>query len=133
MIGGIDLTNMHKFVAWGAIAMLLAVGIGAFGAHGLESRLDSGMMSAYETGVHYHIAHALGLLLIGIAADKARDSKKLRMAGYFLTAGIVLFSGSLYVMAITGIGILGAITPFGGVSFMIGWGFLAAAALQKAI
>jgi len=121
----------RKYASWGAVGMLLAVAIGAFGAHGLESKLDPEMMSAYETGVHYHIAHALGLLIIGLLGDRLSGSKWAARAGAFLTAGIVLFSGSLYVMAVTGISQLGIITPFGGVSFLIGWGCLAAAAMKS--
>lgn len=119
---------LRKYVSWGAIAMLLAVALGAFGAHGLEDKLDANMMSAYQTGVQYHIAHALGLLVIGLAAGKLGESKWLSRAGLFTLIGIVLFSGSLYVMALTNITKLGIITPFGGVSFMAGWLFLALAA-----
>ncbi|RKN85673.1 DUF423 domain-containing protein [Paenibacillus ginsengarvi] len=122
---------LRKYVSWGAIAMLLAVAIGAFGAHGLKDKIDANMLAAYETGVQYHIAHALGLILIGLAADKLGESKLAARAAVFLLAGIVLFSGSLYVMAVTGISKLGIITPFGGVSLMIGWAFLAASVRKR--
>lgn len=121
----------RKYICWGAIAMLLAVALGAFGAHGLEGKIDANMLSAYETGVQYHIAHALGLLVIGLVADKLGESKRVSRAAMFIVAGIVLFSGSLYVMAVTDISMLGIITPFGGVSFMIGWGYLVAAVAGK--
>ncbi|PYI57213.1 DUF423 domain-containing protein [Paenibacillus flagellatus] len=121
----------RKYVGWGAVAMLLAVALGAFGAHGLKDKLDASMMSAYETGVQYHIAHALGLIALGLVADRLGESKWVARSGAFLAAGIVLFSGSLYVMAVTDIGKLGIITPFGGVAFLIGWGCLAAAVRRK--
>ncbi|MDF2713102.1 MAG: hypothetical protein K0R28_27 [Paenibacillus sp.] len=117
----------RKYVRLGAAAMLLAVALGAFGAHGLKDKIDAAMLSAYETGVQYHIAHALGLILIGLLADKTGESKWISRAGAFIVAGIVLFSGSLYVMAVTDIGKLGIITPFGGVAFLIGWACLAVA------
>lgn len=122
---------LRKYVSWGAVAMLLAVALGAFGAHGLKDKIDASMLSAYETGVHYHIAHALGLMLIGLAADKLGESKHVSRAAGFIALGIVLFSGSLYLMAVTGIGMLGIITPFGGVSFIVGWAFLAIAARKS--
>lgn len=117
----------RKLVLAGAVAMLLAVALGAFGAHGLKGKIGESMLSAYETGVQYHIAHALGLILIGLVADKLGESKWVFRAGAFLVAGMVLFSGSLYAMALTDIGKLGIITPFGGVSFLIGWACLAVA------
>lgn len=111
--------------------MLLAVALGAFGAHGLKGKIDADMLSAYETGVHYHIAHALGLILIGLLADKLGESKRLSLAAVFIAAGIVLFSGSLYAMAVSGVTMLGIITPFGGVSFLVGWALLALAARKR--
>jgi uncharacterized membrane protein YgdD (TMEM256/DUF423 family) len=121
----------RTYIALGAINMLLAVALGAFGAHGLEGRIEPNLMSAYETGVQYHQIHALGLLAIALAADRCREAKLVSWAGRLIMLGIVLFSGSLYVMALSGIGILGAITPFGGVSFLAGWACLAAAALKS--
>ncbi|TNJ66725.1 DUF423 domain-containing protein [Paenibacillus hemerocallicola] len=121
----------RNYVRLGAAAMLLAVALGAFGAHGLKDKIDASMLSAYETGVQYHIAHALGLILIGLLADKLGESKWISRAGAFIVAGIVLFSGSLYIMAVTGIGKLGIITPFGGVAFLIGWACLAAVAGKR--
>ncbi|MDF2725546.1 MAG: hypothetical protein K0Q59_5223 [Paenibacillus sp.] len=122
---------VRNYIRWGAILMLLAVALGAFGAHMLDGRIDEDMLSAYKTGVQYHIAHALGLLIIGVLADKLGHAKRLSLAGLFIGIGIILFSGSLYVMALTGVRVLGAITPIGGVSFMIGWALLAAAAVGK--
>ncbi|MNI85430.1 hypothetical protein D3C73_1424250 [compost metagenome] len=88
-------------------------------------------MQVYETGVHYHMVHALGLLLIGILAGQWGENARLRWAGVLLIAGTVLFSGSLYVLSITGIKVLGAITPVGGVCFIAGWLCLALEAFSR--
>jgi uncharacterized membrane protein YgdD (TMEM256/DUF423 family) len=114
----------------GAALLVLAVAIGAFGAHGLKPKLSAELMQVYKTGVEYHFYHALGLLLIGILTFHM-PSGLLNLAAFFLGLGIVLFSGSLYLMAITGIRWLGAITPFGGVSFIVGWVLLFIAVWKK--
>jgi uncharacterized membrane protein YgdD (TMEM256/DUF423 family) len=103
-----------------AILLALAVAIGAFGAHGLKTRLSEEMMAIFKTGVEYHFYHALGLLLIGILSMNL-PSGLLNWSAVFIFLGIVLFSGSLYVLAITGIKWIGAITPVGGLSFIAGW------------
>ncbi|OZB96447.1 DUF423 domain-containing protein [Paenibacillus sp. XY044] len=121
----------RKFILTGALMAMLSVVIGAFGAHMLEPIVGESAMKVYETGVQYHMAHALGILLIGIVAGLWGDSRKLAWAGWLLLAGIILFSGSLYVLAITGIKILGAITPLGGVAFIIGWICLIAEAVSR--
>ena len=113
-----------------SFALALAVIVGAFGAHGLKSRISPDMLQVYKTGVEYHFYHALGLLLIGVLAMQA-PSTYLNIAAGFICAGIVIFSGSLYVLAITGIRWIGAITPIGGMSFIVGWIFLALAFLKK--
>ena len=118
-----------NWIAIGAIAMMFAVAIGAFGAHALEGRLDAYSMTIYERAVFYHFFHALGILIVaGLIA-----TGKLPQAGgawvcWLLLAGIVLFSGSLYALALTGQRMLGAITPFGGVSFIAAWVVLAVTA-----
>lgn len=112
---------MNTLLLLGSILMFLAVALGAFGAHALKKRLTPDMMKVYETGIQYHIAHALGLLLLGLLADRSSDSSLIVMAGWFLFAGIILFSGSLYALSFSGIRKLGAITPIGGVAFLIGW------------
>jgi uncharacterized membrane protein YgdD (TMEM256/DUF423 family) len=121
-----------RFIGIGAIASLLSVAFGAFGAHGLKGLLSDSMMRNYETGVQYQMFHSLGLILIGMLIllwDKdSRSSAWLNRAGWLLLAGIVLFSGSLYTMALTGKTWLGAITPIGGVSFIAGWAVLTATA-----
>jgi uncharacterized membrane protein YgdD (TMEM256/DUF423 family) len=98
----------------GAGFMFLAVGLGAFGAHALKSRLEPDMLAIFETGVRYQVYHALALLLL---ASLRGPSK----AGWCFTAGIALFSGSLYILALTGVRKWGAVTPIGGVLFLIGW------------
>lgn len=113
-----------------SILLALAVAIGAFGAHGLKSHLSGEMIQIYKTGVEYHFYHALGLLLIGVLAISF-PSELLKWSAIFLAAGILLFSGSLYVLAITGIKWLGAITPFGGLSFIAGWVLLFVAVLKN--
>jgi uncharacterized membrane protein YgdD (TMEM256/DUF423 family) len=114
---------------WGAISAILlalAVGIGAFGAHGLRGRIDDYSMSIYERAVFYHFVHALGMLIVSLLArvGALAESRAGWVAG-LLCAGIVIFSGSLYVLAITGIRGLGAVTPFGGLSFIAAWVLLA--------
>lgn len=122
---------MSKTILMTASAFLaLAVAIGAFGAHGLKSHLSEEMMQIYKTGVEYHFYHALGLLFIGILS-LSMPSGWLNWSVIFLTAGIILFSGSLYVLAITGIRWLGAITPLGGLSFIAGWILLFVAVWKK--
>jgi uncharacterized membrane protein YgdD (TMEM256/DUF423 family) len=118
------------FLVLGSIATLLAVAIGAFGAHGLKARIAPELLAVYKTGVEYHFYHALGLILVGLAAYHFPESAYLRGAGWAMLAGILLFSGSLYLLALTGLGWLGAITPFGGVAFLAAWGLFAAAVLK---
>lgn len=118
------------FVFLGSINAFLAVALGAFGAHTLKNKLSEEMLAVYQTGVHYHVIHALGLLFIGILAQRISESTLVNWAGGLLLLGIVLFSGSLYVLSLSGVKAFGAVTPFGGVSFLIGWILLAVAALK---
>ena len=118
------------FLALGGAAALLAVALGAFGAHGLKSRLPVDMLAVYQTGVQYHFYHALGLALIGLAVLHLPDSAALRAAGWLMAAGILLFSGSLYALALSGERWLGAVTPIGGLAFLLGWAALVWAALR---
>jgi uncharacterized membrane protein YgdD (TMEM256/DUF423 family) len=112
--------------AVGAILMGLAVGIGAFGAHGLKGWLDEYSMGVYEKAVLYHFFHAIGLLIVSVLA---RAGAITEYAGtwvcWLLLAGIVLFSGSLYVLALSGVKALGAVTPLGGLAFLAAWFSLA--------
>ena len=103
-----------------SILLALAVAIGAFGAHGLKSYLSEAMLQTWKTGVEYHFYHSLGLLLIGVLSV-SMPTQLLNWSALFLFAGIVLFSGSLYILAITGIKWIGAITPLGGICFIAGW------------
>lgn len=109
----------------GALFALLAVVLGAFGAHGLEKQLTTQALQRYETGVTYQFYHSLGLLLLGtLILCLPEKAKKLRWVAYGFILGIILFSGSLYAYALSGITSFGIITPFGGLSFIIAWGSL---------
>ncbi|MBS9522866.1 DUF423 domain-containing protein [Litoribacter alkaliphilus] len=115
---------MHKerIIQVGAVLGALAVGIGAFGAHGLADMLEmQGRAETFETGVKYHFYHALAMLLVGILSLLKLQEKWIKRSAWLFLAGIVIFSGSLYVLSLTGITWLGAITPFGGVAFIAGW------------
>lgn len=113
------------FVMLGAALMMLGVGAGAFGAHGLKPYFERfpDLASTYETAVRYHVYHALGLFTAAWLADKYPTSLT-TWAGYLMVAGIVIFSGSLYLLVVTRQGWLGAITPIGGVAFVAGWSCL---------
>jgi uncharacterized membrane protein YgdD (TMEM256/DUF423 family) len=123
--------NPRMILAAGAILMALAVGFGAFGAHIVQDRLSPERFSVYQTGVQYHFYHALGLLLLGLISMHIRDSKWLALSGWFLLTGVVIFSGSLYILTLTDTSWLGAVTPIGGVSFIAGWMLLATGVLSK--
>jgi uncharacterized membrane protein YgdD (TMEM256/DUF423 family) len=122
---------MNVWLLIAAINGALAVACGAFAAHGLESRIDARALSVFETGARYHMYHALAM---GLAAFAMRGpaTGPARAAAMFFLAGIVLFSGSLYLLALTGTRAFGIVTPFGGVAFLIGWGTLAFAATRLA-
>lgn len=104
--------------------------LGAFGAHALKARLSAEALALWNTGVQYHLWHALGLMLVGLSAALIPDGAWLRAAGWLLLAGIMLFSGTLYAMAFGAPKWLGAITPLGGIAFLLGWLAFAAAALR---
>lgn len=112
------------FVLLGALAAALAVMTGAFGAHGLEGRVSPERLATFETGVLYHLVHALALLFAGWAATQWPEWQ-IHGAAYLFLTGIVLFSGSLYVLVLTDTPWLGAVTPLGGVAFIAGWLLLA--------
>jgi uncharacterized membrane protein YgdD (TMEM256/DUF423 family) len=103
---------------------MLAVVLGAFGAHALRGRLTADLLAIYQTAVQYHFWHALGLLAIGLVAIHLPTSVPLRWAGWLMLSGILLFSGSLYLLALTGLRWLGAVTPLGGTAFIAGWALL---------
>jgi uncharacterized membrane protein YgdD (TMEM256/DUF423 family) len=111
-----------NWTAVGAALMALAVGMGAFGAHGLRGRLDAYSMTVYEKAVFYHFVHALGILLVALLArTNAITIPGQTRVAWLLLIGILIFSGSLYALAVTGARMLGAITPIGGLAFIIGW------------
>jgi uncharacterized membrane protein YgdD (TMEM256/DUF423 family) len=115
-----------NWTAVGAVFMALAVGMGAFGAHALKERLDEYSQGVYEKAVFYHFIHGIGILLVSLLARTGvLSASGEARAGWLMALGIVLFSGSLYALAISGVRILGAVTPFGGVAFIIGWIVLA--------
>lgn len=110
------------FLFLAALNGFLVVAIGAFGAHALQARLlATGMADTFQTGVHYHMFHTLALLAVGMLALQNPDAKLLSAAGYLFLLGIVLFSGSLYTLSLSGITWLGAITPLGGLAFLAAW------------
>ena len=117
------------FLSIGSISGALAVMIGAFGAHGLKDKLSEKMLANYMTGVEYHFYHTLALLIVGVIALH-NPTRSLAASGWAFTIGILIFSGSLYVLAMTGITKLGAITPIGGLAFIVGWVLLAVAVLK---
>ena len=122
---------MHRtFLLIGALAGVVGVTLGAFGAHGLRSRLTPDMLAVFETGVRYHMYHALAILGVASVADRLQAGRLVLASGWLFLAGIILFSGSLYLLAVTGVRVLGAITPLGGVAFLLGWGCLAVAAFR---
>jgi uncharacterized membrane protein YgdD (TMEM256/DUF423 family) len=121
------------FVRAGAILAFLGVALGAFGAHVLQEQLgmSARWLEVYRTGVQYHLIHAVALLFVGMLAERFPDRPALRRAGWLFVAGIIVFAGSLYALALTSllpsgpVRVLGAITPLGGVCFLVGWALLA--------
>ncbi len=118
-------------VIWGALSGLLAVALGAFAAHALETRFDADRLATFQTAAHYQLIHALALIAAAWVGTVGRPVQALAAARAFLV-GTILFSGSLYALALTGSGWLGAITPFGGVLFLAGWIMLAMACRRPA-
>jgi len=111
-----------NWTAVGALLMALGVAFGAFGAHALKDKLDAYSMTVYEKAVFYHFVNALGILVVALLARTSAISVTAQSrVGWLLLIGITLFSGSLYVLAMSGVRILGAITPFGGIAFIAGW------------
>ena len=111
----------------GALMGFVGVGLGAFGAHALKGRLSPEMLAVFETGVRYQMYHALALLATAALMSRS-EGRAVIVAGWSFTAGILIFSGSLYALALTGVTILGAVTPIGGLAFLIGWAALTIAA-----
>jgi uncharacterized membrane protein YgdD (TMEM256/DUF423 family) len=121
-----------NWIATGAVLMALGVGMGAFGAHALRSHLDDYARSIYEKAVFYHFVHAVGILLVAaLARANSISPVGQSRVSWFLLVGIVFFSGSLYALAISGVRVLGAITPVGGLAFLIGWIWLLIEAVRS--
>ena len=120
----------RRFGLLGALSGGLAVAAGAFAAHGLRGRLAPDLLAVFETAARYQMYHALALLAVAIQAER-RPGRLAVLAGWLFVAGTVLFSGSLYALALSGVAVLGAITPLGGLAFLAGWGCLAAAAWRR--
>jgi len=115
-----------------AVLLFAAVAAGAFGAHALKSKIAPEMMAVYQTAVQYHFWHGLGLLAVGVLIAQRPDSGVLGLAAWLLVAGMLLFSGSLYLLALTGVRGFGAVTPIGGVALLAAWAALAWAAFRNA-
>jgi uncharacterized membrane protein YgdD (TMEM256/DUF423 family) len=113
--------NARSCVLAAGLALAAAVALGAFGAHALRGHLPPEMLGVYQTAVQYHFWHALGLFGVGMLLMRSPDSPALAWAAWLLVAGLVLFSGSLYLLALTGATWLGAATPLGGAAFIAAW------------
>lgn len=114
------LENMPSFLRIGAALMALGVALGAFGAHGLKDLVPPERVLTFEVGVRYHVWHALALCILGLGASHLKPGFEMRI-GWMFVAGIAIFGGSLYLLALTGMKWLGMITPIGGVAFIAGW------------
>lgn len=123
-------TGAKLLLAAGGFAALLAVALGAFGAHALKARLTAEMLAVWHTGIEYHVYHALGLLAVGLLATQLPDSALLKWSGSLMLAGIAIFSGSLYALALSGERWLGAVTPVGGAMFLGAWALFVIAVLR---
>lgn len=121
----------RTFLLIGAVLGFLGVALGAFGAHILKSRLSPEMLAVFETGIRYHMYHTFALLIVAAAIGHLGPARLLSLAGWLFFGGVLLFSGSLYALALSGVGILGAITPIGGLLFLAGWGCLVLFALAR--
>ncbi|MCB0130558.1 MAG: DUF423 domain-containing protein [Caldilineaceae bacterium] len=121
----------RTFFIFASILGALAVALGAFGAHALEGRISADLIDTFETGVRYHMFHTLALFAVAAAISQWPESSLPNLAGWLFLAGILIFSGSLYTLALSGIRWLGAITPIGGVAFIAGWICLAVAAWRN--
>lgn len=120
--------NIPKlFLIIGSINAAAAVTMGAFGAHSLKTKISGGMLSVFQTAVQYHFYHSLGLLIVGLLTIYLKPEKHIKIAGWMMFMGIILFSGSLYILSSTGIRWLGIITPFGGIAFVLSWIYVAIA------
>ena len=115
------------FITLASLSGMLAVVFGAFGAHALKGKLDDQALKVFETAVQYHFYHTFALLVVGVIALNQPQTVLLKSSGWLFVVGILVFSGSLYLLSLTGVRWLGAITPLGGLALIAGWGCLAAA------
>jgi uncharacterized membrane protein YgdD (TMEM256/DUF423 family) len=120
---------LKLFIILGALNGFIAVALGAFGAHGLEGKIPDKYLETWQTAVQYQMFHAVGLLVLGLLAGKI-SSPLINWSGWLMLIGIILFSGSLFVLSVTQIKVLGAITPLGGVSFLVAWVLMIIAAYK---
>ena len=121
------------FLILGSINAAAAVTMGAFGAHSLRAKISEKMLSVFQTGVQYHFYHSLGLLIIGLMTLYFQSGKYLYAAGWIMFFGIILFSGSLYILSTTNMRWLGMITPFGGMAYLISWILIAVAVWKRSL
>lgn len=121
----------RTFLALGSLLGFLGVAFGAFGAHALRNRLSPEMLGVFETGVRYQMYHAVAMLIVAVIIGQRGNARLPAIAGWCFFAGVLLFSGSLYALTLTGVGTLGAITPLGGLLFLAGWACLAVVAIAK--
>ena len=108
----------------GAVLGFIAVAAGAFGAHALRGRIDAAMLEVFQTAAHYQLAHSLAVVVVAVTLER-RDSRPVKVAGWLFVIGVVLFSGSLFCLSLTGARTWGLVTPFGGMCFLTGWACLA--------
>src|SRR5436309_3326880 len=121
----------RTFLLIGSILGFLGVALGAFGAHGLKSRLSADMLAVFEMAVRYQMYHTFAILIVAAAIGHVGNARLLVLAGWVFLAVLLLFSGSLYALALTGVGTLGAVTPIGGALFFVGWVCLALFAIGR--
>ncbi|MBP0724996.1 DUF423 domain-containing protein [Bacillus sp. RG28] len=122
---------MKVFLVLGCLFAFLSIAIGAFGAHGLEGKISAHSLQIYKTGVQYQMFQTAGIFLVALLLDKFGSSTTLTWAGWLMVLGIVLFSGSLYALSVTNVKIIGAITPIGGVLFLVSWVLVAISVLKS--
>lgn len=121
----------NRWLVTGAVLAGLGVAAGAFGTHALSGRLSPDLLDVFETATRYHLLHAVALLVVGLAAGRNAENRLWNAAGWLFTAGILVFGGSLYLLALTGARWLGAVTPIGGACFLAGWAVVALAAARS--
>lgn len=121
----------NRWLAMGAVLAGLGVAAGAFGTHALSDRLAPDLLDVFETATRYHLLHAVALLVVGLAVRRDPGRRLWNAAGWLFTAGIFVFGGSLYALALTGARWLGAVTPIGGACFLAGWAVVAVAAARS--